>query len=189
MDVFLKEIANLKQGHKILINGASGSLGTAAVQLAKYFGAEVTGVCSSGNIGLVKSLGADNVIDYTKEDFSKLNKSFDIVYDTVGKSSFNECKSLLSTDGVYISPVLKFDLLFQMIFTSLFSKKKAKFAASGLKSDSELKDLLNEIIDIFKEGKIKTIIDRQFPLEKVAQAHSYIERGHKKGNVVIVIKS
>lgn len=186
---FLKEIGHLKPGQKILINGASGSLGTAAVQLAKYFGAEVTGVCSSRNIGLVKSLGADHVIDYSQQDFTKLDNKYDIIYDTVGKSTFGKCKKILSENGQYISPVLKFSLLLQMMRSSIFGKKKAKFAASGLKADHELRALLSELVEIFKEGKLKTIIDRQFPLEKVAQAHAYIGGGHKKGNVVIVVQS
>jgi NADPH:quinone reductase-like Zn-dependent oxidoreductase len=186
---FLKEIANTKPGHKILVNGASGSLGTAAVQLAKYFGAEVTGVTSTANVGMVKSLGADQVIDYKKKDFTKMDKTYDVIYDTVGKSSFGKAKKVLSENGVYISPVLKLSLLLKMVRTSMFGKKKAKFAASGLKSDDELRELLKELVEIFNEGKLKTVIDRQFPLEKVAGAHSYIEGGHKKGNVVIMIES
>lgn len=184
---FLKEIAQIKAGQKILINGASGSLGTAAVQLAKYFGAEVTGICSERNIGLVKSLGADFVIDYNQVDFTKGRKTYDVIYDTVGKSSFKKCKKILNTNGVYISPVIKFSLLCQMLWTSLFSKKKAKFAASGLKSDQELRQLLEELVVIFRAGRLKTIIDRQFPLDKIVQAHQYIARGHKKGNVVLMV--
>jgi len=185
---FLREIAEIKPGQKILINGASGSLGTAAVQLAKYFGAEVTGVCSERNTGLVKSLGADYVINYNREDFTTSGKTYDVIYDTVGKSSFTKSKSALKENGIYISPVLKFSLLLQMMKTSLFGKKKAKFAASGLKSDGELRSLLQELVDIFRTGKLKTIIDRQFPLEKAAQAHRYIANGHKKGNVVLTVQ-
>jgi len=110
---FLKEVAKIKPGQKVLINGASGSLGTAAVQLAKYFGAEVTSVCSAINIGLVKSLGADRVIDYKKEDFTKSDIRYDIIYDTIGKSSFAKAKRVLNENGIYMSPVLKFPLLLQ----------------------------------------------------------------------------
>ena len=163
-------------------------MGTAAVQLAKYFGAEVTGVCSERNGGLVKSLGAHYVIDYNREDFTKSGKTYDIIYDTIGKSSFSKSKSALKENGSYISPVLKFSLLIQMITTAIFGKKKAKFAASGLKSDGELKILLEQLVHIFRAGKLKTIIDRQFPLEKAAQAHQYIAKGHKKGNVVLAIQ-
>jgi NADPH:quinone reductase-like Zn-dependent oxidoreductase len=185
---FLKEVAQIKPGQKVLINGASGSLGTAAVQIAKNLGAEVTGVCSTRNIGLVKSLGAENIIDYTKKDFTKVNETFDVVFDTVGKSSFSKSKNILTETGLYISPVLKISLLLQMMWTSAFSKKKAKFAATGLRTDAELKSLMSELISIFKEGRLKTIIDRQYPLEKVAEAHTYIASGHKKGNVVIIVQ-
>jgi len=186
---FLKEIAKIQPGHKVLINGASGSLGTAAVQLAKYFRAEVTGVTSTRNIAFVKSLGADHVIDYTRKDFTRSGKRYDIIYDTVGKSSYRRSRKVLSVDGQYISPVLKFSLLLQMMWTLAASKKKAKFAASGLKSDKELRKLLAELIIIFGEGRLKTVIDRQFPLEDVASAHEYIAGGHKKGNVIIIVQS
>ena len=126
---FLKEIAKIKAGQKILVNGASGSLGTAAVQLAYYYGAEVTAVCSSANVGLVKSLGAHKVVDYKKQSISEIKDKFDIVFDTVGKSSFSEAKKVLEKNGVYISPVLKFSLLLKMIWTSRMSSMKAKFAA------------------------------------------------------------
>ena len=185
---FLKEIAQIKPGQRVLINGASGSLGTAAVQIAKYLGAEVTAVCSTHNVGLVKSLGADHVIDYTKKDFTKVNETYEVVYDTVGKSSFSKCKSILSESGVYLSPVLKFSLLLKMMWTSLFSKKKAKFSATGLRSDDDLRKQLTELVTLFRKGKLRTVIDRQYPLEKVAEAHTYIASGHKKGNVVIVVQ-
>jgi len=185
---FLREIARVRPGQKVLINGASGSLGTAAVQIAKHLGAEVTGVCSNRNVGLVKSLGANAVIDYTKKDFTKVNENFDVVYDTIGKSSFSKCKNILSEAGMYVSPVLKFSLLLQMLRTSLYGKKKAKFAATGLRKDDELKSMLTELIEIYKEGRLKTVIDRQYPIEKVAEAHTYIASGHKKGNVVIIVQ-
>lgn len=185
---FLQEIARVQPGQQVLINGASGSLGTAAVQLAKYFGAEVTGVCSSRNVGLVKSLGADHVIDYTKEDFTKNGQTYDVIFDTVGKSSFGKAENVLAESGWYISPVLKFSLLLQMMWTSAFGKKKAKFAATGLRTDEELKGLLAQLVEIFKEGRLKTVIDRQYPLEKTAEAHTYIAAGHKRGNVVIAVR-
>ncbi len=183
---FLKTIAHIKTGQKVLINGASGSLGSAAVQLAKYFGAEVTGVCSTRNIGLVESLGADFVMDYTKEDFAIKNKQYDIIYDTVGRLSFRKSKKALAPKGLFISPVLKFSLMLHVLSTSVIGSKKAKFGATGLSSDNELKQLLTEIVEIFKEGKLKTVIDRQFPLEKLEEAHRYIATGHKKGNIVII---
>lgn len=186
---FLKEIAKIEAGQKVLINGASGSLGTSAIQIAKHLGAHVTAVCSGRNIGLVQSLGADQVVDYQQKDFTKGNKKYDYVYDTIGKSSFSACKEILSEKGVYLSPVLKFSLLIQMIKTSLFGQKKARFEATGANKEDKLRALLIEVLDIYKSGKLKTIIDRQFPLEKVAEAHRYIDSGHKRGNVVIVTSS
>lgn len=184
---FLKNVGQLKPGQKVLINGASGSLGTSAIQLAKYMGAEVTGVCSNRNVSLVKSLGADHVIDYTREDFTKGERKYDLIFDTVGKSSFGKAKKVLAERGKYISPVLKFSLSVQMLCSGLFGRKKALFDATGMKKPKELKALLKELIQISAEGKLKTVIDRQFPLEKVAQAHAYIDTGHKKGNVIISI--
>lgn len=185
---FLKNVIHVKPGQKVLVNGASGSLGTAAIQIAKYFGAEVTGVCSSRNVGLVKSLGADEVIDYTRNDFTKNGKTYDVIYDTIGKSSYAETKNSLTKTGIYLSPVLQFSVLSQMMWTSLFGKKKAKFSATGLLKDEELKKLLGELIEIYKEGRLTTPIDRQYPLEKLAEAQRYIDSGRKKGNVVIIVE-
>ena len=184
---FLKEIAKIEPGQKVLINGASGSLGTAAIQLARNFGAKVTGVCSSRNVGLVKSLGADHVIDYTREDFTTGKIKYDLVFDTVGKSSYLKSKNILTESGKYVSPVLNFSLLMQMFWTSIFSKKKAMFGATGLLSDSELRNLFSQLSKLFSEGQLKTVIDRQYPLEKVSEAHRYVASGHKKGNVVIIV--
>lgn len=183
---FLKEIAQIKPNQKVLINGASGSLGSAAVQIAKYFKAEVTGVCSTRNMGLVKCLGADHVLDYTHTDFTKNAQHYEIIFDTVGKSSYRASKKALSEKGVYLSAVMKISLLFQMMWTSIFGRKKAKFSATGLLKDEELRKQLAELIIMFKEGRLQTIIDRQYPLEKLAEAHAYIDFGHKKGNVVMI---
>jgi NADPH:quinone reductase-like Zn-dependent oxidoreductase len=183
----LREVAGIQSGQKVLIIGASGSLGTAAVQLAKHLGAEVTGVCSTANLELVKSLGADEVIDYKTTDFTKSGKAYDIIYDTVGKSSFGKSKSSLTPNGTYLSPVLGLPLLFQMLRTSLFGKKKAKFDATGMKPVPELRKMLLELREIIAVGKLKTVIDRQYSLAEVPDAHRYIDKGHKKGNVVITM--
>jgi NADPH:quinone reductase-like Zn-dependent oxidoreductase len=182
---FLKEIANIQPGQKVLINGASGSLGTSAIQIAKHLGAEVTAVCSAPNAGLVKSLGADKVIDYRSEDFTKSKEKYDFVYDTVGKSSFGQCKSILKSEGVYLSPVLLLPLLVDMFKTSFGKGKKAKFDATGAKDHNKLRTMLSEVLDIHMAGKLKTLIDRQYPLEQLSEAHRYIETGRKKGNIVI----
>jgi NADPH:quinone reductase-like Zn-dependent oxidoreductase len=183
---FLKYIGDVRPGQHVLINGASGSLGTAAVQLAKYLGAKVTGVCSTRNVGLVRSLGADEVIDYTRKDFTKGEQQYDLVFDTVGKSSYAACKPVLASKGQYLCPVLSLPLLMQMMRTSIIgASQKAVFAATGLRSDEELQEMLQELVEIYQEGKLQIIIDRQYPLEKVAEAHTYIAAGRKKGNVVV----
>tara|TARA_R110002050_G_scaffold208476_3_gene344498 strand:- start:12694 stop:13791 length:1098 start_codon:yes stop_codon:yes gene_type:complete len=182
---YLKKMADVKSGQKVLVNGASGSLGSAAVQLADYLGADVTAVCSSPNLDLVKSLGADHTIDYTKVDFTKTEKRYDIIFDTVGKSSYLKCKKVLVKNGTYLSPVLSMPLLFQMLWTSIFSSKKVKFAATGLLAVPELGAMLNELTKLLMADKLKLIIDKRYPLHEVAKAHSYVDTGHKKGNVVV----
>ncbi len=189
---FLRDLANIQRGQKVLINGASGSLGTSAVQLAKYFGAEVTGVCSTTNLEMVKSLGADKVIDYTKADFTKTRETYDLIFDTVGKSSFSRCKGSLTQKGVYLSPVLGLPLLLQMLWTSMNGSpafggagKKAKFSATGLRPASELRKLLQELKELIEAGQLKSVIDRRYTLKQTAEAHRYVDKGHKKGNVVI----
>lgn len=184
---FLREMAKIQRGQKVLINGASGSLGTSAVQLAKYFGAEVTGVCGPANAAMVKSLGADHVIDYTKEDFTTTGQTYDIIFDTVGKRSFSSCKKALTKTGIYLSPVLGFSLLVQMLRTSMVGSKKAMFSATGLRPAPELRVLLQELKALMAAGQLQTIIDKQYPLEQTADAHRYVDMGHKKGNVVIKV--
>lgn len=184
---FLRDKGNIRSGQKVLINGASGSVGTSAVQIAKYFGAEVTGVCSTPNVELVKSLGADKVIDYTKEDFTKSGEIYDIIFDAVGKSSFSRCKHLLKPGGVYLTTVPTPALLFRMLWTSKIGGKRAMTMAAGLRPASEkVKDLIF-LKELIAEGKLKSVIDRRYPLEQIAESHRYVEKGHKKGSVVITI--
>lgn len=184
---FLRDKGNIRRGQKILIYGASGSVGTSAVQLARYFGAEVTGVCSTANLELVKSLGADKVIDYTREDFTENGQTYDIIFDAVGKSSFSRCKSSLKQRGIYLTTVPTLAILLQMLWTSKSHGKKAVIAFTGLRSSSEkIKDLIF-LKELIEAGKIKPVIDRRYPLEQIAEAHRYVEKGHKKGNVVITI--
>ena len=179
---FLKKLANVQPGQKILIVGAAGSVGSAAVQIAKYLGAEVTGVCSTANVTLVKSLGADQVIDYTQEDFSKSGQTYDIIFDTVGKTSFSQCKNALKPAGRYLASaggLLEFG---QMLWTSIIGGKKVLAGMS-----SERKEDLAFIKELAEAGKIKPVIDRCYPLEQMAEAHRYVDQGHKKGNVVITV--
>lgn len=183
---FLSKLAQVSSGQRVLINGASGSLGTAAVQLAKHLGAEVTGVCSTANVDLVRSLGADYVIDYTKTDFTKTGKTYDVIFDTVGKSSFSSSKAALTANGLYLSPVLGLGLLLQMLRTGLFGAKKAIFSATGLQPHPELKQLLEKLTALLQSQQLRIVIDKRFPLEQTPKAHQYVDQGHKRGNVVII---
>jgi len=149
------------------------------VQLAKYFGAEVTGVCSTTNLESVKSLGADKVIDYTKEDFTKSGQPYDIIFDTVNKTSFSRCKSSLKQRGVYLT--VDWPLL-QALWTSMVGSKKVIFGMASQNPD----DLIF-LKEISEAGRLKSVIDRRYPLEQTGEAHRYVEKGHKKGNVVITV--
>ena len=182
---FLCDKGKIQKSHSILIIGASGSVGSAAVQLAKYFGAEVTGVCSSSSINLVEAMGADNVIDYTKEDFAKSGEIFDIIFDAVGKTTFSECKNSLKQNGKFLEVGITLKVLPSVISSAIFSSKKAIIMATGLRPPAERTKDLNFIIELSEAGKIKPIVDKIFPLEEIAEAHRYVDNGHKKGNVVI----
>jgi NADPH:quinone reductase-like Zn-dependent oxidoreductase len=168
----------IQSGQKILIYGASGSVGTFAVQLAKYFGAEVTGVCSTTNIKMVKSLGADKIVDYTKEDFTKNDQTYDVIFDAVRKMSFSRCKDSLTKKGVYIT--VDWPLL-TAFWTSIVGHRKVVF---GIANKVEDLTFLRELIEA---GKLKSVIDKVYPLEQVIEAHRYVDKGHKKGNVVITV--
>jgi len=175
---------DFKKNKKILINGASGSIGSASVQLAKYYGAEITAVCNTRSLELVKSLGADVVIDYTNEDFTKCGKVFDTVLDAVGKSSFFKCKKILKPGGVYYSSELGYlsQNIFLSLWTPLFGRRKVKFP---IPTDNK-KDML-----FFKEliegGHFKAVIDKTYPLAQIVEATKYVEIGEKIGNVVIQV--
>ena len=173
---------NLQPGQKILINGASGGIGSHALQLAKHFGAEVTGVCGTPRIDFVKALGADKVIDYTQEDFTKNGETYDVIFDILGRSSFAACKNSLKPHGVYLLASFKTRELLQMLWTSMFGSKKVICALSS--EDRADLEFAGELIEA---GKLKTVIDRCYPLEETAEAHRYIESGDKKGVVVITV--
>ena len=170
---------NILPGQKVVVVGASGSVGTFAVQLAKYFGAEVTGICSTRNIELVKSLGADKVIDYTKEDFTKSDQIYDIIFDAVMKTSFSRCKNSLKQKGYFIT--VDWPLL-QVLWTSIVGTKKVVIGIA-----SRIEDLIY-LREIIEAGKVISVIDRSYPLAETLEAHRYAETGHKKGNVVITVE-
>jgi NADPH:quinone reductase-like Zn-dependent oxidoreductase len=181
--LFYLRKANIKSGQKVLVYGASGSVGSYAVQIAKYFGADVTGVCSTTNLELVKSLGADRVIDYTQEDFTNNNETYDIIFDTIGKSSFSGCQGSLKKNGRYLLTVGGLMNYVLMLWTSMVGGKRVICGMSIEKTEA-----LIFIKKLIEKGKIKPVIDRRYPLEQIAEAHSYVEGGHKKGNVVICIR-
>jgi NADPH:quinone reductase-like Zn-dependent oxidoreductase len=184
---FLRDKGRIRSGQTLLIYGASGSVGAAAVQLAKHYGAEVSGVCSSTNLEWVRSLGADQVIDYTQEDFTNNGKTYDIIFDTVGKCSFSDCRGSLGDEGIYLATVPTPAILFQALWSAKSSRKKVKFAATGLRRAGEkIKDLVF-LTKLIEAGKFKPVIDRCYPLEQITEAHRYVEAGHKKGNVVIMV--
>jgi len=179
---------DLQKGQNILVNGATGAIGSAAVQLLKYFEVNVTAVCAKKNIELVKSLGADKVIDYSKEDFTKDGQKYNFVFDTVGKSSFFKCKHLLQPAGVYISSDLGY--MAQNIFLPLITPVIKplignKKTASPIPVD--IRRSLGLIKELIELGKFKTVIDREFTLEQIIDAYKYVEKGHKTGNVVITV--
>ena len=186
---FLVGLAKIRKDQKILIIGASGGLGTYAIQIAKHFGAIVTGVCSTDNVNLVKTLGADVVIDYTKTDFTENGEQYDIIFDTVNKSSFSKCKNSMVENGIYLPTVFGFIMMIQMLKSALVGGKKIKSSSTGLLPVKTRLHYFEEIKELLKTGEIKTVIDKKYSLSQMADAHSYVEKGHKKGNVVIEINS
>ncbi len=179
---YIRDLAKIQAGQKILIHGASGAIGTYAVQLAKYYGAEVTGVCSGTNAELVKSLGADKVIDYTKEDFTNTRDRYDFVFNVVGKTTFSQSKGILKPKGIYLENMAEIKDFLKMIWTSITGGKKIKGGVSTERAEN-----LKFFIELIESGKLKPVIDRIFPLEKTSEAFRYVEQGHKKGNVIITI--
>ncbi len=184
---FLTNIFKVKPGQTLLINGAAGGLGTSAIQIGVHLGAKVTAICSGANKEFVTSLGAHKVIDYTKEDFTRAQEKYDIVFDTIGKSTFPQCESVLNTDGVYLSPVLSLKLLGHMMRTSKRkSGKRAFFSATGALPIPQLREMISQVVQQLKSGVIHTEITKTFLLEDIVEAHQYIETGHKRGNIVLI---
>ena len=181
--LFFLRKANIQRDQKVLVYGASGSVGTYAVQIAKFFGANVTGVCSTKNMELVKSLGADEVIDYTTDDFSSKGETYDVIFDTVGKSSFSGCMKSLKKDGTYINLTVLLPGV-RMLWTKLTTSKKLILGQNS----PETFEALNFLKELVETGKLKVVIDRYYAFEEIVEAHRYVEKGHKKGNVVINVE-
>jgi NADPH:quinone reductase-like Zn-dependent oxidoreductase len=179
---FLRDLGKIRAGQDLLIIGASGAIGSAGVQLAKHFGVKVTGVCSGANVDLVTALGADSVIDYTREDFTKSANTYDLIFDVVGATTFDRCRRSLKPNGVFLQNIMELSDIVWVLWTSITGGKKIKGGvAIGNMANMGL------ITALAAAGKLKPVIDRSYPLEQIAEAFKYVEQGHKKGNVVITV--
>jgi NADPH:quinone reductase-like Zn-dependent oxidoreductase len=180
---FLRDLGKIRAGQELVIVGASGAIGSAGVQLAKHFGATVTGVCSGANAELVKSLGADEVVDYTREDFTKDARTYDLIFDVVGGTTFDRCQNSLKPNGVFLQNIMELTGIARVLWTSFASGKKIKggVAINNL-------ERMSFIAELATAGKLRPVIDGSYPLEQISEAFKYVEQGHKKGNVVITVK-
>ena len=179
---FLRDLGKIRAGHEILIVGASGAIGSAGVQLAKHYGAAVTAVCSGANVELVRSLGADEMIDYTQQDFASNGHTYDLIFDVVGATTFDHCQHSLKRDGVFLQNVMELSDIVRVLWTSVTNGKKIK---GGVASGSQ--ERMSLIAELAAAGTLTPVIDRTYPLERIADAFKYVEQGHKKGNVVITV--
>jgi NADPH:quinone reductase-like Zn-dependent oxidoreductase len=184
---FLRDTGQIRAGQQVLINGASGSVGSSAVQLAKHFGAEVTGVCSATNLDLVRSLGADHVIDYTAADFTTDGKTYDIILDAVGKRSFGRCRRALKPGGVYLRTVPTLSMLVLVPWTKLFGRKKARISFTGLRAAADKAKDLRFVRSLVEEGALKPVIDTCYRMEQAGEAHALVDSGHKRGSAVLSV--
>ena len=181
---FLRK-ANIQKGQTVLIRGASGSIGTVAIQLAKYYGAEVTGVGNPKSLEMMKSIGADKVIDYTQEDFTQSRETYDVIFDVIGRSSFSRFLSLLKKKGIYLLANPKMSLINHEKREAKRDDKKLIYR--NMDDTKERTEQLNFLKELIEAGKLKSVIDRRYPLEQTAEAHRYVEKGQKTGNVVITV--
>ncbi len=182
---FLENLAELRAGEKVLILAGSGSLGSAAIQIASAMGADVTATTSPRNAGLVASLGATRIIDYTSEDFTKTPDRWDVIFDTIGTSSYGQAARALTRTGRYVNPVLTLGLLTAMARTSLFGSRKARFSATGLLKPDTLRSMLDHLLDLHAGDNLTPVMDRTYGLNDLPEAHRYVETGRKRGNVVV----
>ncbi|WP_254532765.1 NAD(P)-dependent alcohol dehydrogenase [Natrinema gelatinilyticum] len=185
--LFLRDVADLQPGQSILVNGASGGIGTFAVQLATHAGAEVTGVCSTRNVDLVRSLGADAVVDYTTTDVAGTGETYDVIFDAVGKGSFAQFENALNPDGLYMTTVPSVGILLYMAWTRLVGDRRAVFAATGMKPAGVRKKYLGELRELLDSGMIRSVIGRRYPVAEIVEAYRYVDTGHKRGTAVVTI--
>jgi len=179
---FLRNLGKIQAGQELLVIGASGSIGSAGVQLAKHFGATVTAVCSSANVDMVRSLGADKVIDYTKEDFTANAETYDLIFDIVGATSFHRCRHTLKPHGIFLQNIMGLSGMIGIVWTSIVGGKKVK---GGVAMENPAR--MTVVAELVVAGKLRPVIDRSYPLARIAEAFNYVEQGHKKGNVVITV--
>jgi len=184
---FLRDHARVRSGQRVLVNGASGAVGTAAVLLAKHFGAVVTGVCSAANVELVRSLGADEVIDYTRADFTDGRDAYDVIFDAVGKSSFRRCRPALRAGGIYLTTVPSLPALLQGLWTRRFGSHRAVLAFTGLRPAAAKAADMVVLTELAASGEVPAVVDRRWPLAEAAEAHRYVDRGRKRGVVLLTV--
>lgn len=182
--IFLRDAAKVQPGQRVLVNGASGAVGAAGVQLAKYYGAEVTAVCSARNAELARRLGADHVIDYTRQDFTQIGQTWDVIFDAVGKRSYRQCRHALTPRGVYLNTVPSLGILLAMLGTAIGGGRRAKFVTAGLRQSP---DTMVCVAGLYEAGHLRPVIDRSYPLDAVPEAHRYVDTNHKTGSVVILV--
>ncbi|GAA4372011.1 NAD(P)-dependent alcohol dehydrogenase [Agromyces bauzanensis] len=181
---FLRDGARVRPGMRVLVNGASGSVGAAAVQLAKHLGAEITAVCGPSHVELVRSLGADRVIDYTREDFTAARDAYDVIFDAVGKSTFRRCRRALSSGGTYLTTVPSWAIMLQQL-TSKVGSRRAVIMFTGLRKDADKVPDLGELAALAASGAFRPPIEREVPLDDIAEGHRIVDTGHKAGSVVV----
>jgi NADPH:quinone reductase-like Zn-dependent oxidoreductase len=185
--LFLRDVADLQPGQSILINGASGGIGTFAVQFATHVGCEVTGVCSTRNVDLVRSLGAVRVVDYTTTDVTETGETYDVIFDAVGKGSFAGVADALNPGGLYMTTVPSVGVLLAMARTRLVGDRRAVFAATGMKPVGVRRRYLGELRTLLDSGDIRSVIGRRYPVREIVEAHRYVDTGHKRGTAVVTI--
>ena len=184
---FLRDKAGLRPGQTVVINGASGAVGAAAVQLARHFGATVTGVCSGPHVRLVRKLGADFVVDYTRVDFTRAGRRYDVIFDVAGTSSFGRCRAALNPAGVYLTTAPSPAIFVQMPWTSRFGTRKAVVAFTGLRPPEEKRKDLLYIKDLAEASALAAVVGACYPLPRIADAYRHVDAGHKRGNVVVTM--